>query len=562
MKQSQVPVLIVGAGPVGLAIGAMLRRHGVKARIVERSEGPTPFSKAVGVHAITLESMHALGLTEQLISDGRPMHRFRLQEEGRTIMSAGFTGVGSAYEFVLGLPQSRTERRLLERLEAQGGLVEWQTELVSLDSGPDEALAVVRAADGSQEHIRCRWVVGADGGRSSVREFSGIRFDGGDYGRAFILGDVRLDWEGPKEDLQFFLGASGYLLVVPMPEGMHRIIAQTDRQYDDFQGAERPQATLQELQDIVDRNGPGGIRLHSPQWLTCAPFYHRCAETPVKGRVALAGDAFHLYSPLGAQGLNTGFQDAFNLAWKLAFIENGWADPSLLETYAQERLELVKRVGAMTARTTRYITATDPVERQMRQELTRQLNDTPKVQILLPRMLAGLMQSYGPEAWLSHASDEDLPQPGTRLPHAWVAEASGYRPLASLVHGTAYTLLLLKSVADEEATQMLAPDTMAALRAEFPFLQFLVVAREFDARDEPLPAGLRRVEDRLGDVALRLGCQSLPQGMASLLVRPDGYVAYAARDWDLRRLADYFTRRRMGSGGEASTRRANAHASA
>lgn len=554
MKQSHIPVLVVGGGPVGMTIAAMLRRHGLKVRVVERSEGPTPYSKAVGVHAITLESMHALGLSEQLVSDGRPLHRFRIQEEGRAIMSAGFTGIGSPYEFVLGLPQSRTEQRLLSRLQAQGGDVEWRTELVALENpgstgpGGTPAQAVVRHADGSLETITAHWLIGADGGRSSVREFSGIGFPGGDYGKSFILGDACIDWDGPKGELQFFISPHGYLLLVPMPDGLHRIIAQTERRYEEFQGAEKPVATLAELQAIVDRNGPGGIRVHSPAWLTCAPFYHRCADTPLKGRVLLAGDAFHLYSPLGAQGLNTGFQDCFNLAWKLAFIEQGWAGPELLETYSEERLAMVRRIGEMTAKTTRYITSTEPMERQMRQDLTSLLNDTPRVQQQLPRLLAGVLQSYGPQARLSGHSEPGLPAAGGRIPHAWLPDGLGYRPIASLVHGVSFTLLLLRSAADPASLAALQRFSAAAQQAGLPFLQICVVTREPAAFGDSLPAGVRLIEDRLGEIGLRLGCQGLPDGEASVLVRPDGYCAYSARGWDFDALTGYFRERAIGPG--------------
>ncbi|MFC6521847.1 FAD-dependent monooxygenase [Undibacterium arcticum] len=334
MKTNHVSVLIVGAGPVGLATAALLRQHGVAVRIIEKNKGPTPYSKAIGIHARTLESMHALGLTEQLIADGHPMHKFRLVEDGRTIMAAGFSNIGSPYSFVLGLPQSRTEQNLLARFQELGGSVEWGTHLTGITScgnpGMPDAPAVVRVqdADGVEQTISCNWLIGADGSRSAVREMAKIAFPGGDYGNAFILGDVKIDWDGPKYDLQFFLSGKGYLLLIPMPNGMHRIIAQTDQTYEDFQQGERPATTLQELQQIVNRNGPGNLRVHSPQWLTCAPFYHRLADTAVKDRIVLVGDAFHLFSPLGAQGLNTGFQDAFNLGWKLAFIERAGPIPS------------------------------------------------------------------------------------------------------------------------------------------------------------------------------------------------------------------------------------------
>lgn len=549
MKNVITPVLIVGAGPVGLAIAALLRKHGVTARIVERGAGPTPFSKAIGVHARTLEGMHALGLTDQLVSDGHPMHRFRLNEGGGAIMSASFGQIDSPYNFVLGLPQSRTERRLLERFEELGGAVEWNTKLVAVDDlgNPADlerpARVRIEHQDGRVEDVACRWLIGADGSRSSVREMVDIGFPGGDYGNAFILGDVRIDWDGPSNELQFFLGANGYLLLVPMPDGMHRIIAQTDRKYEDFQHGEKPKATLEELQAIVDANGPGGIRVHSPQWLTCAPFYHRRADTCVKERVILAGDAFHLFSPLGAQGLNTGFQDCFNLAWKLAYIEKGWSGVELLDTYKTEREAIARLIANVTSKTTGYITATSLRQRLYRQFITRWYNPTDKVQRLLPRLLAGLMQSYGKDAYLSGESGARLPEAGSRMPHAWMPSGAGIEPLAATVHGTRFTLMLVKNRLDEGAIVALARFWTPALQAQYPFLQVAVVARETGAWMGKLPKGVRLIEDRLGSLFNAINEQ--PEAM--ILARPDGFVAFSANGWSFDTVRAYFRDRDLGA---------------
>lgn len=546
MLSSEIAVLIVGAGPVGLATAAMLRRHGIAVRIVDKSSGPTPYSKAVGMHARTLESMHALGLSEQLVSDGQPLADFRVVDGGTAIMEASFADMGSAYEFVLGIPQSRTERRLLARLQACGGDVEWETgfsELLSAGVPADkQAQAVVKLKhkDGREEQVHCNWLIAADGGRSAVREAAGIAFEGGDYGKAFILGDAFIDWDGPREKLQFFLSPNGYLLLVPMPGGLHRIIAQTDHRYAEFQGVNRPQATLEALQYIVDRNGPGGIRVHSPEWLTCAPFYHRQAAAAQAGRIVLAGDALHLFSPLGAQGLNTGFQDVFNLAWKIAFIERGFAAASLMETYCDERMAMARRIAEVTTRTTRYITATHPLKRLTRHLMTRALNDSARVQRKLPRLLGGLLQAYDKHAPLSGKSAPGLPAAGGRIPHAWVADGQGYRPLAAHVHGTAFTLLLAVPRMSAGFVSALAR-FCEAQRAALPFLRVCIVTREIAAATGSLPAGVLLLEDRLGEFAKALGSPD----SASVLVRPDGYCALSSAGLAFDETMAYFAERRI-----------------
>lgn len=555
-------ILIVGAGPVGLATAALLRQQGIASHVIERSASPTTFSKAVGIHARTLESMHALGLTEELISDGHPLHQFALHQGGRSIMKAGFSHIDSPYPFVLGLPQSRTECRLLARLEELGGSVEWDTQLETLETVGDAegalAQVLIRTSAGKVERRQYRWVIGADGGRSTVREQAGIAFPGGDYGHAFILGDVRVDWDGPKHQLQFFLSPHGYLLLVPMPDGLHRVIAQTSHRYEDFQGKDRPLATLEQLQAIVSRNGPPGMRVHSPQWVTSAPFYHRMAETPWKGRVLLVGDAYHLYSPLGAQGLNTGLQDAFNLAWKLAFVEKGWSDLRLLESYRDERNAIAGLISKVTTKTTRFITATAPHLRWLRAWASRWYNSTASVQNVLPRLLAGEMQSYGVHAFLSDraapladrgtpVTGPGLPVPGARIRHAWIPSAAGgsaYRPLASLLHGTRYTLLALVERITPACTRLLAQSWTEERRAQYPFLQVLVIAREIGAHTPGLPTGITLQEDRLGAVFKAFG----QPAQALVLARPDGFAALASDGWAFESVFGYFDARNLGAG--------------
>lgn len=543
MQTNFIPVLIIGAGPVGLAMAALLRQQGIAVRIVERATAPTPFSKAIGVHARTLESMHALGLTEQLISQGHPMHAFRLVEDGNTLLAARFSNIGSPYAFVLGLPQSRTERTLLGRFEQLGGAVEWGTQLVGIDQlgSIDDAPALVRlrSDNGAEELLACRWLIGADGSRSAVREMAGIAFPGGDYGKAFVLGDVKVEWDGPKDELQFFLSANGYMLLVPMPDGMHRIIAQTGQTYADFQQAAKPSVTLDDLQAIVDLMGPGKMRVHAPDWLTSAPFYHRRAESCIKGRAILVGDAFHLFSPLGAQGLNTGFQDAFNLGWKLAYVEKGWASTGLIETYRQEREAIAQLIAQVTSKTTEYLTTTVWHQRVKRRILTRWHGKSARAQQVLPRLLAGLMQAYdanGALAGESAAMVTGLPQAGQRIPHAWLPDAHGYKPLAALLHGTDYTLLVIKNRLDDIGLEQLE-NFCRDSRVRYPYLSVTVITRELAALNRA-EGGVTLIEDRLGSVFAALGVTT----EAWLLVRPDGYCAASAQGASLDAIGAYFSR--------------------
>lgn len=526
-------IAIVGAGPVGMALAATVARFGMKVTLIEASSGTTPFSKAVGIHAITLEKMHTLGLTDALIADGFPMRDYAVYEDGACTMSTSFRGLPTPYDFVLGLPQSKTEAQLAKDIEAQGVTVLWRHTLRSvdtigaLDDPSKPAEITVETPDGGTMVLTADYVVGADGGRSPTREAVGIGFPGGSYGKAFLLGDVKLDWNGPRYELQFHLSKHGYLLLIPMPDGMHRVIAQTDQKWEDFQDRNnRPEVTLQMVQDIIDQRGPGGIRAHSPTWLTAAPFYYRLAETAHKERVFLAGDALHLVSPLGAQGLNTGFGDAFNLGWKIGHVHSGMAHPSLLKTYGEERIALAKKLLSVTSRTTHYITAVRWYERLARRIATKWINKTIKVQQDLPALLSGIRQSYDPKVLLGASPETAWPTPGTRLPGAQIVNRTHVSDVAELVHGPRFTMMfLLRTLTDVQRRDLEAE--IEKLREYRYLVRPIVVARECGA-NVPTLNGATLYVDPMASLVGQIGHHVA----ATTLVRPDGVVAASCETTD------------------------------
>lgn len=541
--------LVVGAGPVGLTLATVLARQGMSVRIVDRNDAPTGKSKAIGIHARTLELMHTLGVAEAMVARGNPMRRFRVNADERCIIDTSFAGIESRYSFVLGLPQSQTEALLLEKLHAAGVTVERQSEVVDIVDPGDPgdasrpARVTVRRVDGSHETITPAWLCGCDGSRSAVRTLLGIDFPGGDYRRAFILGDVKLDWDGPRDELQFFISRRGYLLVIPMPGGMHRVIAQTDRTLAEFEGDEKPRATLEELRAVVERNGPGGIRLHSPDWVTHAPFYYRLASEARRGRAFLLGDALHLYSPLGAQGLNTGVHDAFNLGWKLSHAVQGTATLSLLDTYSEERMRIAHAIARVTSRTTAFVTNTSPAYRAGRKWLVPFLRNTRYLKEDLPRLMAGLRQSYAGTA-LSRGSAVGNLKSGDRCPHANVRVAGRLMPLADLVHGRTFTLLVLNRCDSPEVRW--ATQRWIAQREPMPVIDLVYVTRERDP-DGPVvkDTDWRCIDDGPGEVFHAFG---MHHGL--VLLRPDGHVAWL--DDDIHNLASveqYFTSKFWSAGG-------------
>jgi 2-polyprenyl-6-methoxyphenol hydroxylase-like FAD-dependent oxidoreductase len=383
-----VDVLIVGAGPVGLAAAVTLSRRGKKVRIVDAAPRGSSTSRAAVVHARTLEVLHTIGMAAPLVEEGVIVPDFTVRNGARTLARLDFRGLRTPYPFTLMIPQVRTEELLHATLVELGGEVEREVEFDTFarPAAPAPAgrgqVAVLRHADGTLEKVAARFVIGADGSRSRVREHQGIPFEGLEYAASFVLADVRLSWSLPGDEVQLFFSKQGLVVVAPLPGGRHRIVATMD---------EAPaQPTVGDVQHILDERGPGGAVVDSLVWSSRFRVAHRLAAVFRTGAVFLAGDAAHVHSPAGGQGMNLGLQDAVLLGGLLADVLAGERGEDALADYERLRRPAARSVIALTDRMTRMATLRDPVLRGLRDRAIRVALHSPRRQAALARRIAQL----------------------------------------------------------------------------------------------------------------------------------------------------------------------------
>lgn len=341
-------VVVVGAGPVGLTAACQLARFGVPVRVVEVLERPTTESRAVGVHARSLEMLASLGVLPRLASRGRRIAALEMADgqTGETRARMELAGAPSRHHYVLDVAQPDTEEVLAERAAELGVVVERGVELTALTQDAEGVDVTLRARDGERTS-RAAWVVGADGGHSTARHLVGSQLEGGFHGQHFAMADVDVDTPWSPDTVRMFTNPDGMGILFPLAGRRARVMF--------FVEAPAPSAgdpTLEQIQALADARMGGQVTVHNPRWLTYFEVHHAQVARYRHGRVFLAGDAAHIHSPAGAQGMNTGIQDAANLAWKLALVAQGRADAALLDTYHDER----HPIGAEVVRATTVLT--------------------------------------------------------------------------------------------------------------------------------------------------------------------------------------------------------------
>jgi 2-polyprenyl-6-methoxyphenol hydroxylase-like FAD-dependent oxidoreductase len=359
-----IEVLIIGAGPTGLALALWLATKGVSLRIVDKTSEPGTTSRALAVQARTLEFYDQLGIADIVVTAGRKVFGANLWVDGkrRAHLPLGDFGKDiSPYSFALVYPQDEHEKMLIEQLARFGVHVERKTELVSFEEATDHVKARLKGADGAEETIEAKYLTGCDGAHSAVRQILGIGFEGGTYEHIFYVADVEAS--GPVMDGEIHVGLdrNEFLVVFPLTEPRHARLIGTVRDASDV--------TLQKLQwnDVAKKVIEWmHIEVEKVHWFSTYRVHHRVARQFRRGRAFLLGDAAHVHSPVGGQGMNTGIGDAVNLAWKLADVLRNGADPSLLDSYEPERIGFARRLVATTDQAFTAVTSSGLIARVVR----------------------------------------------------------------------------------------------------------------------------------------------------------------------------------------------------
>jgi 2-polyprenyl-6-methoxyphenol hydroxylase-like FAD-dependent oxidoreductase len=540
----QTPCLIVGAGPTGLALAAQLQWLRMPFRIIDRSLDRAGQSRALAVQARTLEVLDATRVADQMVSRGNTSARLAIHFGARVVATASlgdFAGAETRYPFILFISQAETERLLVAHLTASGATIERGVELTAFETVGERVECRLRHHDGTEERVAADYLVGCDGAHSTVREAGGFSFDGGRYPENFVLGDVEADGPLQPGAINSFAGGGGVAMFFPLGSpATWRVIgmkARDERRGGTVcdsarDGSVAGRLTLDGLQVVVDVATEHSVLLRDPAWLSDFRLHHRQTDRYRCGRVFLAGDAAHIHSPVGAQGMNTGIQDAWNLGWKLALVSRGWADARLLDTYDAERWPVGRMLLRYTDRIFSLFTramAAGRIARWVRRIVV------PRV---LPRLLASSTLRSAAFDWVSQLRIRYRHSPavtdagpllrggvraGDRLPDADVQRDGSTMSLQRALVGPHLSLVLC---GNRDAWD----DASVALLAER--YRGLVRMHHLAARARP-----DVFHDAGGGALDALGVC----GEAQFLVRPDGYIAFRRGDTDLRDLVRYLS---------------------
>jgi 4,5-epoxidase len=537
MKKNEVSVLIVGAGPTGLALACDLLSRGVAVKVVDNLEKPPTTIRALGLQPRGRQILDRLGALGDLPNENQLETKFDVYLDGRLALHMDLETLRGRYDSgVLRVPQTEIEQRLRTRLQKLGCEIAWGHEVIDIREEGEDILVSVRTKTGLWS-LSARWVVGCDGAHSIVRKRVGAEFRGESFPETFLLGDVRMHPD--REDgAAIYLHRNEMLAVAALPGRLWRVgvaLPSGDplKQSDSFKGdPDKGTASSEQIMDrlqqlFADYTGDHGTRLFDSSWLSSFHIHRRVSSSFRRGRLFIAGDAAHLTSPLGGQGMNSGIGDAFNLGWKLALIDQGLADEGLLDTYEGERRPVVGKIERATTQWTSILLGEGRVNRILRRYVLLPAMRLRALQAWVLTQRPALQESYrgGPLApplgWMKRLICRG-PQAGDLGPDSRCKLLPEYEETTlSKVIGANWALILFGL--REEPMRSCADAARTRLGSNIRILH--VVTGE---------SGLKSgadyiVQDHFGEIARAYRADT----DTAILLRPDGHLAWRSQRPDV-----------------------------
>ncbi len=518
-------VLVVGAGPTGLLMASELIRYGLKCRIIDKNLTLSDKSRALAIQPRTLEILHLLGLSPQFLSQGQKVQGMHPMSNHNPIGHIDLSQLDSPFPFILSLPQCITEEILNDYLKSVQGSVERGFELVNLKESGGMPLAELLGPSKEKIEIQAKWVIGCDGAHSFVRKHLNCSFQGKAFPEVFSLADLEIDWKYPHNEAFIFFSTGGVLAAIPLPGKRHyRLIFQLDRcqnknpsqspSADNLQVG-LPEPTFEEVKNTVCKHADQNATLTNPKWLANFHVNSRLANRYQKGNFFLAGDAAHIHSPIGGQGMNTGLQDAFNLSWKMALVHKGQISPHILDSYHNERHHIALRLLKGTERGTQIATLKRPWQVSMRNFILSILLKIPTLQKELIRSVSQIGIRYPKSSFVTEKGNfTSSIKVGMRIPNHHLQSASGEVEIYDLLQKPNSFFIFLfvgENENIEEITQL--ENKLKSLSIP---LHTVIISLT------PISKNSKWLYDPKGKVHQAFGVK---QG-ASYVIRPDTYISY------------------------------------
>lgn len=513
----KIHVVIIGAGPTGLTLGVALRRLGISCLIIEKEKEAHTTSRALAVQARTLEILESMGLADIFLKQGTPVHGIQMFINKKKSFALSTDQLDTKYSYILVLPQSQTEQILEKEFVKLGGVIIRGATVRNFHEEDEHVSVFFRTSGGEKKEVYGNFLVDCGGAHSLVRHTLAIPFKGKTYGdEDFLIADVQIDWDKEKDQAYLFIQKEGVFAAFPLPNGIWRLVAEIHI----TKGEQTSEPTLEVLQKLfAERTGDTKTAVHDLVWASHFTINRRMITEYRRGRVFLAGDAAHIHSPFGGQGMNTGMQDAYNLAWKLAYSLKGYGEDILLDTYQRERVPVAQEVLGLTDMGTNIVATDNFFTRFVRERLIGTLMNTRIVQRKMTSELAELTISY-PKSPLSRVLPQKrrfgaLLHTGDRLPYGEFTDSKGKKVTTSQLISTGVFVGFYYVSSQEELQKVLSD--MRRVEKEYVkgLVLYAIVQRKSSVNDPHILTAQKSVFTQY---------DANPE--AFYLVRPDGYIAY------------------------------------